>query len=70
VPGGDAERTAERQRRSNRRMQGQSNRMFALGKQVCTRLRVAGDRVSGPEFGKKAAQAQRGVVGEASASAS
>ena len=26
-------------------MQGQGNRMFALGKQACSRLRVAGDRL-------------------------
>ena len=70
VPGEDAERTAARQRRSSRRMQGQGNRMFALGKQACSRLRVVGGRFSGPEFGNKAAQAQRGVVGAASGSAS
>jgi len=43
--------------------------MFALGKQACSRLRVAGDRFSGPEFGNKRAQPRRGVVGAASGSA-
>jgi hypothetical protein len=44
--------------------------MFAPGKQACSWLRVAGGRFSCPEFGNKAAQAQRGVVGAASGSAS
>ena len=43
--------------------------MFAFGKQACSRLRVAGGRFAGPEFGNKAAQAQRGVVGAAAGSA-
>ena len=41
-----------------------------LAEQACSRLRVAGGRFLCPEFGNKAAQAQRGVVGAASGSGS